>query len=360
MTAKDFHLLICLSGHGYGHAAMTAPIINELYRYAPHIQLTLRTSVPRQLLDSIIEPPFQYIEDACDIGMFNIDALHLDLPGSLTAYQAFHRDWSSRIAAEAEWLRKIKPDLVFSNVAYLPLVAAKQAGIPAVAYCCLNWADIFNYYLGQERGASVIHEQMLEAYASAHAFLRPEPAMPMPDLATQPIGPVARIGRNQREVIIKQLKLPATTHLVLASLGGIKTELNYEAWPQIDDVCYLISEHGPHSRSDFRSFRNCDVSFIDVIASVDVFLCKPGYGSFAEAACNGIPVLYSEREWCEAPYLIQWLQSQVPAQAILPGQLQRGNFKKELLQLLGTSQPRPCPATGVAQCVEYLRNLGDL
>lgn len=360
MPANDFHLFVCLSGHGYGHAAMTAPIINELYRYAPHIQLTLRTSAPRPLLDSIIEPPFQYIEDACDIGMVNIDALHLDLAGSLMAYQEFHRDWSSRIAVEAEWLRKIKPDLVLSNVAYLPLAAAKQAGIPAVAYCCLNWADIFNYYLGKESGARIIHDQILAAYNSAHIFLRPEPSMPMPDLETRSIGPVARIGYNQRDTIIKQLKLPTTTRLVLASLGGIKAELNYEVWPQIDDVCYLISEHSPHSRSDFRSFRDCDASFINVIASVDVFLCKPGYGSFAEAACNGIPVLYSEREWCEAPYLIQWLQSQVPTQAISSGQLQRGDFKKELLLLLGTSHPEPCPVTGVAQCVEYLRSLCNI
>lgn len=357
MSKLDFHLVVYLSGHGYGHAAMTAPIINELHRCAPNIQLTLCASVPRQLLDSIIEPPFQHIAEACDIGMINIDALHLDLPGSLAAYQAFHQDWPSRIATEAQRLIKLKADLVFSNIAYLPLASAKQADIPAVAYCCLNWADIFNYYLGQEPGAAVIHDQILTAYASAQAFLRPEPAMPMPDLLTQSIGPVARVGHNQRAAIIRHLKLPGTTRLVLASLGGIKTELNYETWPQIDDVCYLIAEQGPLDRSDFRSFHDCNISFVDVIASADVFLCKPGYGSFAEAACNGIPVLYSEREWCEAPYLIQWLQAHVPTQAISPTQLQRGDFRKELVQLLGTSRLPPRPATGVSQCVEYLRNL---
>ncbi|MBI3773581.1 MAG: hypothetical protein HY272_12895 [Gammaproteobacteria bacterium] len=360
MPVQNFHLLVCLSGHGYGHAAMTAPIINALHSHAPHIRFTIRGNLPPPLLESLIQAPFRHLAEANDIGMINIDALRLDLPGSLEAYQTFHRDWSSQVAEEAQRLLEIKPDLVLSNIAYLPLAAARHAGIPAVAYCCLNWADIFNYYLGQEPGATTIHDQILAAYASARAFLRPEPAMPMPDLETRAIGPVARIGRNQRDALIEQLTLSATTRLVLASLGGIKTELNYDTWPQIDDVCYLIPEHGPRGRSDFRSFRECNIGFIDVIASADVFLCKPGYGSFAEAACNGISVLYSEREWCEAPYLIQWLQSQVPAQAILPSQLQRGDFKKELLQLLGTSRVQPCSATGVTQCAEYLRNLCNI
>lgn len=339
---------------------MTAPIINALHQQAPHINLTLRTTVPRPLLDSIFDVPFQYVAENSDFGMINIDALRLDLEQSLAAYRNFHRDWPSRVATEAQRLADLKPDLVLSNIAYLPLIAAKKAGISAIAYSCLNWADIFEYYLAGRPEADTIHEQMLAAYASAHAFLRPEPAMPMPALETHAIGPVARIGQNRRPLIIKQLKLPPETRLVLASLGGIKTEMHYDNWPQFDDVCYLIPESVQCGRSDFRSSQDCDVNFIDLIASADVFLCKPGYGSFSEAACNGIPVLYSEREWCEAPYLIQWLKNHVPKQAISADQLMRGDFKNELAQLLGVYPPKPCTATGVAQCVEYLLSLCNI
>jgi hypothetical protein len=40
------HLVVDISGHGYGHAAMTIPILNALRRVRPDLKVTIRTSVP--------------------------------------------------------------------------------------------------------------------------------------------------------------------------------------------------------------------------------------------------------------------------------------------------------------------------
>ncbi len=46
------------------------------------------------------------------------------------------------------------------------------------------------------------------------------------------------------------------------------------------------------------------LSVMDVLGSRDAILGKPGYGTFAEAACNGKPVLYVSRgDWPEEPAL---------------------------------------------------------
>jgi hypothetical protein len=42
---------------------------------------------------------------------------------------------------DARLFRDLQPDLVFSDVAYLPLAGAARAGIPSVSMCSLNWAD---------------------------------------------------------------------------------------------------------------------------------------------------------------------------------------------------------------------------
>ena len=39
-------------------------------------------------------------------------------------------------------LRRLAPDLVLTDVAYLPLAGAAQAGIPALSMCSLTWADL--------------------------------------------------------------------------------------------------------------------------------------------------------------------------------------------------------------------------
>ena len=75
------------------------------------------------------------------------------------------------------------------------------------------------------------------------------------------------------------------------------------------------------------------LNFSDLLASSDVLLCKPGYGSFAEAACSGIPALYVNRpDWPEAPALIEWLQ-----QTACAAKFRANNWKAAISR-------RTCPA----------------
>ncbi len=61
------------------------------------------------------------------------------------------------------------------------------------------------------------------------------------------------------------------------------------------------------------------------MASCGALIAKPGYGSFVEAACLRMPVLYMEREdWPETPYLMSWLKKKclcgsIDFQALMSG-----------------------------------------
>src|SRR5690606_19412490 len=97
-------------------------------------------------------------------------------------YRQAYADWPQRVANEAGLLGQLAPDLVFSNVSPLPLAGAAAAGIPGVAMCSLNWADLFAHYYASEDWAAPIHAAMQAAYASASTFLRLTPGMPMETL----------------------------------------------------------------------------------------------------------------------------------------------------------------------------------
>jgi len=347
------HIVVVISGHGYGHAAMTAPVINRLQQLYPNIKITLSTSVPLPFLNSKFNGPFDYLSHSSDFGMIMNSAFESDLPASLLAYQEFHAQWPTKIAIEVERLRNIGANMLISNIAYLPLIAAQRLGIPAIAMSCLNWANIFKHFFPDERE---IHHQIASAYRSADCFIRTEPAMSMDDFATHTVDPIVTKGNNCRKQLLTTLQLPAKTKLILVSMGGIKTGINASNWPRLEHVHYLAANSiNGHERNDITLIDNLNISYNNLLSSCDLLLTKPGYGNFTEAAFNVIPVLYVRRdEWPEQPFLAKWLHQQVNCAAITPNEFRDGTFTQPLQQLLSEATATTTFKTGIDESVELI------
>lgn len=193
------HLFVDISSHGFGHLAITAPVLNRLADLVPDLRLTIRSGLPPANLAQRIHVPYTLIPGSTDFGYVMHDATRIDLAASANAYRAAHTDWASRVAGEAAFLNSLAPDRVLTNVSYLPLAGAARAGIPAFSLCSLNWADLFAHYFGNEPWAGEIHAEMLAAYVAAKAFLRVTPGMPMPSFGhCVDVGVIAPSGSDTR------------------------------------------------------------------------------------------------------------------------------------------------------------------
>ncbi|MGC2048911.1 MAG: hypothetical protein WA635_09905 [Gallionella sp.] len=351
------HIVASISGHGYGHVAQTAPILNRLHQHMPQFRLTVRSSVPFSHLRSRIHAPFTYLRSEGDIGMVMSSALDVCVEDSCMSYRAFHADWDKRIADEALLLRELKADLVFSNVGYLPLAGAQRAGIPNAALCSLNWFDIYRHYCGDD----TISAQILECYSRADAFLRATPGMEMAHLPNLvEVAPIADTGNDRRDELKRRLRLSNEEKLVLVSMGGISSRLPMERWPRMDGVRWLVQADWQVEHPDAIVLESLSLEFGDLLASSDALLCKPGYGSFTEAACNATPVLYVARpDWPESPVLVEWLQLYGMCREVPRRSLERGDIATELVSLWDETkthsrqQPR-VTAGGAAQVAEWL------
>ena len=353
---KQAHLLVCISAHGYGHIAQTAPVLNALRARLPELRITVRTTSPLAQLRARIAGPFNYRREGGDIGMVMASALDVHPQKTVAAYRRIHRDWGLTVSHESRALRDIAPDFVLSNVGYLPLAGAFRAGIPCAAMSSLNWADIFEHYCGAISGARHILEQMRLAYAHADAFLQLTPHMPMSDLDNRiAFGPVASVGRNRRPEIDACFGLEGGEKLVLVSLGGFDSRLPTDNWPRIPGVRWIIPTSWRSAHPDALILEALEMNFSDVLASCDTLICKPGYGSFVEAACGGIPVLYVARDdWPETPFLEQWLTENGLARKVARQQMERGEFFDELYDILA-APPRPAtPPNGVETIADWL------
>lgn len=356
------HLLVDISAHGLGHLAQTAPVLDALASLLPTLRLTLRSALPRQQLARRIVTGFEHVKEARDFGFVMRNAVDIDLATSAQRYREFHADWPQRIAVEGACLRRHRVDALLSNVAYLPLAAAAEVRIPAAGLCSLNWADLFAHYFGHEAWAKEIHAQMLAAYNAGLAFLRVTPGLPMIDLRHRHhVAPIATLGRRDRARAAQLLGLKQEERWILLAMGGMEFRLPVEGWPQTPGLNWLVPGEWNIRRDDIRSFDQADLAFSDLLASVDAVVTKPGYGTFVEAACSGIPILYLQRDdWPETRYLAAWLGTHARAEMLTRERLLAGDFIEALDRLRRAPAPAVPLAGGADEAARRLVTVLDL
>ena len=344
-----------LTAHGFGHLAQTAPVLNALRDRLPALRLSVRSALPRPVLAAHLHGDFLHVAEAGDVGMLMDSAVDVRVADSAAAYRALYAGRRHDTAALVDLYRRLRPDLVLVNAPCTPLGACRAAGIPVMALCSLDWATVLESYCGDLPGMSAVLDWMRECYAGARPFLRPQPARPdIPFLDARAVGPIARLGRDQRRSLDGPMS-SADTRLVLVALGGIDTVLPLSTWPRLEGVVFVTPGAPPPDREDWFGLATPARTFIDVLASADAVVTKPGYGTFVESVCNATRVLYSPRpDWPEEPWLSDWLERHGTARAVDRERLWHGDFADELEALLQRPVSPPLAPSGIADAVEML------
>jgi hypothetical protein len=350
------HLLLALSGHGFGHLAQAAPVVNALRKQLPQLRLSVCGSLPREVVAARLDGKFSYQQTQLDPVLRMRSAWEVDVHASRQVYRAFHRDWQSGFQSDLDLLQQLQPDLVLADIPYRILSAAAERKIPTVALCSLNWASIYAAYCDDSSEDRQIIEQMNVAYRSATTFLAPTPSISMPELDNVTgIDPIARIGRRLQQSLLENCAAGMDKRPVLVALGGIAMQMPVDNWPRIDGVVWIFAEALHSDRADMVNLDALDMRFIDVLASSDAVLTKPGYGTYTEAVCNGVPVLTIERQdWPETVFLNNWVAQHGHLEVMTAEQFHSGQFARPLARLLdmpGVSVPEPA---GIAQAAALL------
>lgn len=349
---KNRKIVFAISPHGYGHASQTSSVVNALLRQFPETEIWLKTPLPKEFLQQRFAASVHVYPGLIDFGMVMASSIDVLAQASWQRYKALHDDWEVSVGQEMEDLRKIQPDLVVSNVAYTTLEAARRLGIPSIAMCSLNWADIFAHYCHAYPGSAKIIEQIQAAYNSAQLFIQLTPCPPMPWIANKrAVSPVTRLGINRREELNAKFNWSTRTQLILIGLGGIEMRLPIEDWPKRENTIWLIPDEWQTARQDCVSLAETNLNFIDLLCSANALMTKPGYGTFSEAVCNQIPFLYVPRgDWPEEPFLVEWAQRCGHANSVTREALFSGSFYRQLDDLLvAARQRKPSPSASGAE-----------
>jgi hypothetical protein len=349
-------LLLAVSGHGYGHLAQCAPVINALWDIIPDLHLAVCGTLPRNVVAERLDHAFTFLPVELDPVLCMHNAWEIDVPASRRVYRDFHRSRRAGLRHDRDLLATLAPDLVLADIPWRMLQAARERDIPVVALGSLNWAAIYAACCGEGDVDTPMLEEMLAAYRAASVFLAPEPALPMPELDNyRAIGPIARHGRQRREALLARLNLPESARLVLVALGGIPTGLPLASWPRREGLVWLNAGVAGGAGAGMIDIAATGMGFIDVLASCDAVLTKPGYGTYAEAVCNGVPLLTLARpDWPETEYLNAWARRHGRLEEISASQFESGCFVEPLESLWNRPARPPIEATGVEQAVAVI------
>jgi hypothetical protein len=348
------HLVFCVTSHGYGHLSQSAPIVAALRARLPGLRVTVRTGLPEPLVRERMGADVAVIPNDTDFGFEMRDALTVDDDASLARYAALHADAGRWRDAERSLLTGLRADLVFANIGYAPIEAAASLGIPAFGACSLNWASLLEQRYPGRPDVRPIAASIRAAYGRATALFELAPGMPFDGFDNVvPIEPIGRLGAARRDELLRRLGLAQATRLLLVAFGGTPMPLRTGDWRLPEGWAALVFADAVDESERVRSAESIGWSFVDLLASCDVVVAKPGYGTFTEAGFAGRDTLVVPREgWPESAYLVDWLSRHARCASLPADRLRAGDFDAALAELAAQPPRPPARGDGAARIAE--------
>lgn len=334
-----------ISAHGFGHAAQVVPVLNALGGLVPGLRVLLRTTVPPSFFQDRLSIPWDISPVQQDVGCIQDGPLTIDVAATWQEHQRFHATWDKRLEAEVAAMRAARPNLVLADTPYLALAAGKSAGIPTIALASFTWDLVLaDYQAPPSIDKAALVRAIEAAYAQADLALRITPAPKMslfPHITN--IGPIAEPAAPDRRHLAEVFQLAPDEKTVLVGFGGIPlTTLPFTQLEALHGYRFLFDGPLPEGSMRIVSTQSLPFSFKALMASVDVIMTKPGYGTLVEAVTLQTPVLYVRRyNFADEQPLVEYLHRHGRGYEMSKEEFVQGRWEPALRKAVET----PLPAT---------------
>jgi hypothetical protein len=349
-----------VSGHGYGHAAQVVPVLNALGALVPGVTAILRTMVPASFFHDHLAIQWELSPEQQDVGCVQDGPLKIDIDATWAAHQRFHKTWEARLSNEVAAMQAASPALVIADTSYLAIEAGSRAQLPTVALANLTWDLVLKEYCrDSDRSQQQLIQRIRGSYAKADMALRINPAPKIDAFSSMiDIGPIAGPTAPERDRLASALALAPNERIVLVGFGGIPlTSLPLEQTEQLRHYRFLIDGPVPPGYSRIHSTKTLPFSFKTLLASVDVIMTKPGYGTIVEAVACQQPVVYVRRyNFADESSLVDYLHRYGRGVELSIDDFMQGRWEATLQQALASPAPSlpPPPPTGAAEAAEVI------
>ncbi|MGD9780736.1 MAG: hypothetical protein AB7V14_01135 [Kiritimatiellia bacterium] len=359
------HIAYYVTAHGYGHGVRSCDVMGALLEAHPGTKITATTDLPEGFLRSrlpqadgrlVVRP------GAFDVGMVQKDSIRVDVDATMDEALELVAERDKLIDYEAEMLRGEGADLVVADIPSIPLEAAAEAGIPAVAVGNFSWDWIYAPFAVRDPRWRPVIRAFEEGYRQAKLLLKLpfSPAMSVfPKRVDVPL--LAKPGRSRREELAERTGADPGKRWVLLSF----TTLDWneaalrEAETLEDFEFFTVKPLDWPGRKNIHSIDRMKTGFSDVLASSDVVVTKPGYGILSDCVANAKPIVYAEREdFIEYPLLERELKRYLKNVHLPAAELYAGRLGGALKAIESAPAPlETLPGGGAGKAADILMGL---
>ena len=351
-------IYVCVSTHGYGHAARQAAVLIELHRLQPDWRLVISSNVDETFLALVLRHvPVSRRTVRWDVGMLQADALGVDQQATLHALHQLENELPRLVQREVDWIRKQDSQcVVLADIPPAAAQLARQLDAPLVWMGNFGWDEIY-----APLGGAFLDwaNKATSAYQSGALLLRCPLSLPMnwslPELA---LGLVSADPEALPLNLERRLRSDRRTK-VLVGFGGLGYSLQsdlFKRWPH-----HLFLMPAPKDSMQYEQLDQITnvlllpetIRFLDVMPFCDRLLGKPGFSSFCEAMTCGLGLHVVEREgFAEASVLLNGLRTHAAHRILTRHSLEMGDWKLD--QPLEPAAGAPLRVGGAAQAAEAI------
>ncbi len=320
-----------VSGHGFGHAVRSALVVRELHKLG--FECEIISSAPGFIFDvNLRGVEFEYRHMVSDVGVVQPDALHIDLPVTLKAWEKIMQHESKWIDMHLHFFESSKPVAVVADIVPSALTLAKRAGLPSFLVATFTWDWILDYYNDEDVRFSEIAARLRERYMTAQTMICTPLSFGLPQVEPKKtVSLIAQKSRAEKDELRKELGLD-NRPAFLVSFGGCGlAEIESMKLEEMDDFQFIFLAQEKARKKNIFFFTNDDTNHEDLVALSDAVITKPGYGMCAEAILNRTPMIYTSRgKFAEYEPLVNEMQKYIPARFIGNEELFGGGLRPYL------------------------------
>ncbi len=350
-------LLYYITSHGYGHAARTAAVCNQL---SLETEVVLRTAVPRGFFEEEIARPFSYAPASFDCGCLQTDGITVHVGNTVDAYRAIADRNAAHAEREAAWVKENRISLIASDIVPFAFEVAAMAGVPSVAATNFTWYTIYEEYGARYPEFGPCLDNIRSQYAKANLLLSMFPANEMPYFSRiVDIAPVGRVGVNVRSSLAARYGFGALKKIGMIYAGNFG--MDAIPWKELEHFAeweffglYAL----PGAPANYHQLSKKQFRYQDCIASADAMISKLGYGTCAECMLGGLPLVYLPREnFAEFPVLHRAMSDWGHGYMLSKDDFYRLSWDRALSSIAQRPRPARMSSDGALRCAREMEKL---
>ncbi len=317
-----------VSDFGYGHAARDIALARGLQETL-HAEVVVRTGLPAEFMARSL-PGVEVLRGQNDPGVV-MEGAAVDRERTLAAVEEWLTSWERYIAAEKIFLRDCRTDLVLSDIAPQPFLAAEELGIPSLGISNFTWHLIYTHLFG----TTDVTDRIAEAYRAAEGALLLPLHEPMTVFRNRrEVGLVARRVTRDRAEIRRRCGLSEGEPLVYFGGGRSLDPAIFQGLRTALRGCTLLVPSWTDTPGTVRIPAG-ETEAQDWIAACDLVVSKPGYGTISEAIQARVPMALFRREgFAEDDYLIRGVENMGFGREVLAVAVPDGSWAVDLESLM--------------------------